>query len=368
MAMEYMELIDALDYAAVTDSFLQELMLAFQGHISSIPFLKQYLPAQPLVTEGTVQLFVIGGTNYIVETIDIQPDGSHTITDKQTGTLPVFTTKQVLVAFFARFCDPRAKAVGINFGFPLIACTGSQGELDGMLAYGTKEHAFAGLTEPLGELVKTIFSKQFHTAPLVTVANDTICLALSGNGSEQCALVVGTGSNMCLSIKEKKKRVLVNLESGNFNKFIQSPVIKKLDAQSENPGGQLFEKNVSGQYLAGIFNEIITVYPEIHPVQTTKELSVLAEGRKRGIARDLARTILTRSASLIACQIAAVYAFMDKPKQFSVIAEGGLFWNGWRYHETVERQLEALGIAKGVIEIKQIADSNVQGTIGLLTK
>ena len=366
MAREQIELIDTPDYEEVKNNFLKELTLASLGHPSSIPFLKHYLPEQPLITEGIAQLFVIGGTNYIVETVEIQPDGNSIVKDKQTGILPIFATKPNLITFFARFIDPRAKAIGINFGFPLIACTGSQGELDGMLAYATKEHTFAGFTEPLGELVKTIVKQQFHITPLVAVANDTICLALSGNGTEQGALVVGTGSNMCIPINEKKKRILVNLESGNFNKFIISSVIKKLDEQSESPGVHLFEKNISGQYLSGIFNAVIKENPEIQPIQTSKELSTLAKAKTNGIAHDLARAILTRSASLVASEIAAVYEFMKKPEPFSLIAEGGLLWNGWQYQENIRKQLVKFDIPEEAVEIKYISDSSIHGALGLL--
>jgi hexokinase len=368
MAIQRTELIDIPNYEEIKKNFLKELVLASQNKPSSISFLKHYPPEKPLVTEGILQIFVIGGTNYTVEMLEIKPDGKRKIISKQTGILPIFTTKQILIEFFSLYIDAHVDAIGINFGFPLVACTGSKGELDGILVHGTKEHTFAGLTQPLGELVKVLFKKKFHKTPLVAVANDTICLTLAGSGTEQGALVVGTGSNMCLTMQEKKGKILVNLECGNFNKFIIAPVIKKLDERSENPGSQLFEKNISGQYLSGIFNEIIKNFPEIQPVQTSKKLSMLAKAKTGGNASNIARTILTRSASLVASEIAAVYEFLEKPEKFSLIAEGGLLWNGWHYQENIRKQLIKLGLPQNAVTIKHIQNSGSNGTIGLITK
>lgn len=369
MAAQRVELIHTPDYEQIKQAFLKELTLASTGKTSSISFLKNYLPKKPLLTKGIVQGIVIGGTNYIISSEEIQPNGTHSILKQTKGTLPVFVAKETLLDFFSEHLDPQANAIGINFGFPLAAYTGSDGEIDGRLVRGTKEHAFVGLTEPIGELIKALFYKKYHRKPIVSLANDTICLTLSGDGSEQGAFIAGTGFNMGLVLNGNGKRILINTESGNFNKFTLSPILSKIDAESEDPGGQLLEKAVSGKYLALYFNEKAKQsHQHISPIATSQDLSELSHENHHDIAGDLARAIITRSAYLVACAIAAVYEFNDKPQSFALIGEGSLLWNGWHYEENIYKQLNKLGIASEIVTLKNIPDSSINGAIGLITK
>lgn len=369
MNQQRVELIHTPDYEQIKQNFLSELVLASKGKPSSISFFRHHLAQKPLITKGIVQGIVIGGTNYIIQTVEIQADGTTKILKKQTGLLPVFKTKETLMHFFAKHLDERAQAIGINFGFPLVAQTGTDGEIDGTLAWGTKEHTFVGLTKPIGQLVKKLFEEKYHKRPKVSVANDTVCLTLAGDGTERGAFVAGTGFNMCLVIKEDNKKVVVNLESGNFDKFTLSSTLKDIDVKSELPGSQLLEKATSGKYLALYFNEKIKKnHSEISPIATSQELSELSHSNHTDVAGDLARAIITRSAYLVATAIAAAYEFKGKPESFVLIGEGSLLWNGWHYQENIYKQLQKLEVPQGRILLKHVQDSSINGAIGLLTK
>ena len=370
MTEQKLELIQTPHYQQITQNFLDELTLASQGKPSSIFFFKHHLPTQSLLTKGIVQGIVIGGTNYILSTEEIAPNGMKNILKKETGVLPVLATKQIFIDFFKEHLDPQADAIGINFGFPLQAHTGLNGEIDGKLAHTTKEHAFKGLLhEPLGQLIKDLFLTKHGKTPLVSIANDTICLTLSGNGTEAGSFVAGTGFNMCLVLQDKNEKTLVNLECGNFNKFTPSPILKKIDAGSEDPGGQLFEKAISGKYLALYFNEKIKeLNIPLSPISTSQELSELSHTNHHDVAGDLARAIITRSAYLVASAIAGVYEYYGKPQTFTLIGEGSLLWNGWQYHENIKRQLSKLGVPERAITIKNIHDSSIKGAFGLIVQ
>jgi hexokinase len=375
MAIQRVELIHTPDYEQIKKNFLDELTLAAAGKPSSISYLKHQLPQHSLLTQGIAQGIVIGGTNYIIQTIEIKPDGQKKFLKKRTGILPIFETKQTLLDFFARHLDERAEAIGINFGFPMKAHTGSDGEIDGKLLYSTKEHSFTGLTEPIGGLVKSLFQEKYLRLPKVSIANDTICLTLAGNGTENGALIAGTGINIGLAIHKNNQKVLLNLEAGNFNKFEPSEALKQIDVESENPGVHIFEKIVSGKYLAIYFNQRIKKnHPEIAPIKTSQDLSELSHTNHTDLAGDLARAIITRSAYLVAAAIAATYEFsliqhsVLHSSTFTLIGEGSLLWNGWHYQENIQKQLNKLGIPEGKITIKHIKDSSINGAIGLITK
>lgn len=359
-----LELIHTPDYQQIKQNFYQELHLASIEKLSSLSFIKHHLAAKPVVTEGMIQGIVIGGTNYLLATEILNKNGTKKIMLRKSGKLPDLKSRKVLADFFKKHINRKASAIGINFGFPLKPVPGSYGELDGILLYGTKEHTFSGLQEPIGKLVKSLTNNTVK----VSVANDTVCLSLSGDGSENGSFVAGTGFNICLAIRNKTTKTLVNLEGGNFNKFIPSSILHKIDADSEKPGEQLFEKAISGKYLALYFNEKIKERNlSVPPLSTSQELSELSHENNPGIARDLARAIISRSAFLVGAALAGVYEFYNHPQKMTLIGEGSLLWNGWHYHENIQKQLVNLGIPQTAVTIIHIKDSSITGAFGLLT-
>lgn len=362
-------MLDQIDYAKVKTAFLKELKLAAAGKTSSISFIKHTLPDKPLLTHGKFQGIVVGGTNYVDSTRQILKDGSMKTLTLKYGTLPIFKDRQMLVEFFTKHLDKHADIVGINFGFPLKPIKGPFGEIDGELVHGTKEHTFLGVTTSIGSIVREIYETKYKKVIPVSVANDSVCLTISGDGTERASIIVGTGINISLKLFENKKTILVNLEAGNFNKFPISQTLKKIDKSSTAPGGQLFEKVVSGKYLVIYFNEKAKELGlKIPQLTNSKELSELAEKRSTQAPTILARAVMERSASLVATAAAALYEFLDKPEKFTIITEGSVFWKGWKYQDNVYQQLTNLVIPEGAITFKHIQDSSIKGAIGLLTK
>lgn len=363
---QYTGLFEILDYQQIKQNFLQELTRASQGKSSSISFIKHHLSDKPLLTQGIIQSIVIGGTNYIISTEQIEQDGKRTLLYKKIGVLPIFTTKKLLVDFFSKHLNPCADAIGVNFGFRMKPTYARDGSLDGFVqSLGTKDHSFAGLTESIGTLVKETFTRKYKKEVYVAVANDTICLLLSGDGTEQGALIAGTGFNIGLRLKN----TLINLEVGGFDKFPESAILKKIDERTKNPGKKLFEKSLSGHYLVKHFNEQVAQSGLTTPLlQTSQELTALAHAVHDKPARDLARAILKHSACLVAVAIAGVYTFCERPNRFTLIGEGGLLWNGWQYQQTIQKELFEFGLHENAVTIKQIQDSSINGAIGLLTQ
>jgi len=372
MADKQNELIPTPNYLLIKQNFLKDLQLASQGKSSSLPFIKQHLPSKPLFIHGVIQGIVIGGTNFVTKTEEINTSGTIRIINQTRGQLPLFTTRQTLADFFSEHLDPRADAVGLNFGFPLKPVYTEEGSLDGItIAKGTKDHTFTGLTEPVGTLVQSVFKEKYHKKIIISVANDTISLLLSGNGTEKASVVIGSGFNMCIRLNDT---TLVNLEAGDFGTFTPSPIFAEIDAKTKNPGKKFFEKHVSGIYVPKQFNAW-TKYLDlsIPHVANGQELSSYAKVPFMGAkdsedktAQQLAQTVLTHSASMAAAAIAATYEFFEKPAEFSIIGEGSLLWKGWHYQENLQEELKLLGA--GNVTLKHIEDSGINGAIGLITK
>lgn len=361
-------MLDQIDYHKVKTAFHKELTLASAGKPSSISFIKHTLPDKPLITSGIFQGIVVGGTNYVDSTRRILKNGSLKTLTLKYGTLPVFKDRQMLVEFFTRHLDKRADVVGLNFGFPLKPVLGPFGEIDGEIDHGTKEHTFLGVTSSIGAIVREIYQTHYKKTIPVSVANDSVCLTLSGDGTERASFIVGTGINISLKLLDSKKTTIVNLEAGNFNKFPVSQTLKNIDRSSTVPGGQLFEKVISGKYLVIYFNEKAKELGlKLPQLTTSKELSDLAAKKSKTPPTLLARAILERSAFLVAAAASAIYTFLDSPKM-SIITEGSVFWKGWNYQENVYNQLADLGVPKGDVTFKHIQDSSIKGAIGLVTK
>ncbi len=362
------------DYKKIKQAFLSELKKASSNKKSSLSYIEHSFSPAPLVSKGIFQTIVIGGTNYISALSEITIK-KNTILKIKKGKMPVFKTAKDFSSFLNYHLNKKAEALGINFAFPLKPFINKHHALDGILIHGTKEHAFERLIgQAIGEFAGNIYFEKYKRQIPVTVANDTVCLTLADNGEEAGGMVVGTGFNLSLKITAEGKKSVVNLEAGNFNGFEFTDVLKIIDRKSERPGRMLFEKAIAGKYLVTYFNEKAKALQYgIQPLKTSADLSRLAATEnKKGqtkppLGRDLARTLLERSASLIACSIAGIYEFKNNPKKLEFITEGSLFWKGYMYQENVQKQLLELGVPKNIITFKYIEDSSLKGTIGLLT-
>ena len=198
----------------------------------------------------------------------------------------------------------------------------------------------------------------------MSVANDSVCLLLSGLGGhnlqELSAGIVGTGVNFAFF---SDKNTIINLESGNFSKFSPSPITLEIDTASQEKGKYLFEKEVAGGYLYKHFNILIKQkninYP---PISSTEHLSKLAQ-EYLGEVSDLAKELLVHSAQFAACAIAGITKF--KGHNMTFVMQGSLFWEGYKYKETVENTVKEL-IPEHEIKFVRIENAGILGAIKLL--
>lgn len=346
-------------YQDITQSFLQALRASAAGQQTSLPFIRhEYSPISVVGNEEIFQVLVIGGSVY--KSAMLQKIGDRLYILSQTdGDLPVFATGQQFLDFCVGLVDKHIRVVGINMAFPLHPSF-VDGRLEGNLAFATKEHIFEGLIgEPIAQRIAEAVEAERGQKIVTAVANDTICLLLSGltrmKWDQVAAGIVGTGMNFALFLDEQ---TLVNLESANFSDFELSPEAKVVDAASSQPGKGVFEKEISGGYLHLLFNAGLKLRGIDHPeLENTRQIDLVASG-SFGAATELADELLARSAGLVAAHIAAVTLFLDRPTSF--VMEGSLFWKGYRYRERVLRQVAELVPQHDVLYLN-VPDSGVLG-------
>lgn len=364
MSATNIDLITTLDYRQIKQNFVEELVVASQGYHSSLSFIRHLLPTKPIIKEGLIQAIVIGGTNYDVATYELDGKGGKKELRRRRGIIPQLDTEATVFNFIADLYDSEALAIAINFGFPSKPDMGKFGEIDSEILYGVKEHAFHGLIgKPIGKALREYLKINIP----ISVANDTICLALAGTGQENGGFVLGSGCNMSIATEEAGRKIVANLESGNFSKFEPTPGLEAIDAISPTRGKNRFEKLISGIYLPMHFNFLAKQYNINAPtVANGKEVSALA-ARDTSLIGDLARGVLERSASLAATQFAAVYEFLNI-SQVEFLVEGALFLDGWEFEKNFTKRLTLLGVPDGRIKIIKVPDSSMNGAIGLITK
>ncbi len=340
-------------------SMVGEFSDAAAGKKTSLAFARHHLKNRAS-KEIRAQVLVIGGTNCVTAQASRQ-EGHVTIDEIHDEPLPDFDTAETFLAYVESHVRPDTSLLGLNFAYPLAPRI-RDGRLDGLLLRPTKEHTFEGVTgREVGRLVEEHLLAARGQEVRVSTANDTVCLILSGlEKYESTGLaggVIGTGFNFGFFLDGE---TLVNLESGNFDKFSTTDSCRVIDQNLENRGCQLWEKEISGAYLFRHYN----YHAEKEGLSSanlvsTEELSTLAETGS-GASRDLAREILQRSASLAAAQIAAIHDYLDV-ETLNVLIEGSLFWKAWHYRHTVEATLADMGLSGPAVNIDHIPQSHIMG-------
>uniref|UniRef100_A0A674IAW7 Hexokinase-2 n=1 Tax=Terrapene triunguis TaxID=2587831 RepID=A0A674IAW7_9SAUR len=174
--------------------------------------------------------------------------------------------------------------VGFTFSFPC-----RQSKLDeGILITWTKRFKASGVegADVVKLLNKAIKKRGDYDADIMAVVNDTVGTMMTcGFDDQRCevGLIIGTGTNACYMeelrhidlVEGDEGRMCINTEWGAFGddgslEDIRTEFDKEIDRGSLNPGKQLFEKMVSGQYMGELVRLIL--------VKMAKE-GLLFEGR-----------------------------------------------------------------------------------------
>lgn len=325
----------------VQNNFLKELQQADAGKKSSLSYIPHTLPENPIVTDGELfEAMVVGGTIFRKALVKKTPTGLRIVRQEQKYQ-PPFHSKQDFLGFVDKELYRDAQALALNFAYPMKPVF-EKGRLDGILLAGSKENTFGDMVgKKVGEELEHHIKANFGRDVTVSVANDTVCLLLSGLDQaaqdELVGAVIGTGFNFALFTE---KDTMVNLEAANFDKFPQSKEATEIDKASSNRGTALLEKEISGAYLYKHFNLIRKQYKlETEELHSTQELDQLAQMHVPK-ASVLAKEILMNSAQFTAAAIAGITLF--KKKSLIVVVEGSLFWLADGYRQQIQKTLKEL--------------------------
>ena len=263
-------LAEDIDRQSLIAAFIDEMEKGLKGAPSSLMMVPTYVGIDGKVPPGaTAAVLDAGGTNFRSGIVSIPP----AVAEKRNRPMPGTKGEVDEETFYAAFADearrlkPLAstKKIGWCFSYPAEATR----TLDAKLVRWTKNiQAPAIVGQYVGaELVKRLGGGE------IAIVNDTVATLLAAKATEgdrtyssYIGFILGTGTN-CAYVEQNANIVkvaglnpdgsmIVNAESGGFDKIAVSAFDRALDAKSSNPGHQIFEKLISGAYLGGIGLEI----------------------------------------------------------------------------------------------------------------
>ena len=352
---------DGIDPAVFCRSFTEEMTAGLRGQLSSMGMFPAYLSADSEPARETPVLVVdAGGTNLRCARMRFAADGS-IVTEAIRKSYMPGTQGEVDAEELFDAIAREIMAVGadcelacISFSYPCEVLPNG----DGRVIRLTKELHVTNLVgstvcEPLEKALKKLGAPGQRRWRLI---NDTVGTLLGGMA--QCdrsrydgyvGLILGTGTNTCASFPAADIRkseaamamggqVVVNLESGGFDRFQLGSGDEALDSASVQPGRQRLEKTISGGYYPQLLKLTLELAVQEGLMDASaleslcadgfgmKEVDALcsSESEATAFAREVNALLLERSAKLTACALASIFLY-NKPASGSrlcVCADG----------------------------------------------
>jgi hexokinase len=380
-----------LDLQETCRQFQTEMGKGLGGEQSSLMMLPAYLSLERELPErGQVVAMDAGGTNFRVSLVE-RKDGRVRLGQQVTFPMPgskAPVTREEFLDILARELErhPAGTPMGLCFSFPAEITP----DLDGVVLLFDKEVKVEGGAGM--HLCRDLFAhmrKQGKTPPQSgAVINDTVATLLGGylilereRYDGWIGFILGTGVNCCYSehIGRLTKvggfdaaSMVVNMESGGYSGFPQGDFDRALDGASHDPGGQQFEKMVSGAYLGPLARLTLQGAAEegLFSADCTKAVLALEslplarvsgwlDGKDDSLPQELAMDqndretaeaildgLLDRGAAYIAVSLTAVIDEADMgrtaEKPAAIVAEGSTFHKFERYRRKIEDAMEAL--------------------------
>ena len=252
-------LADDIDRSKLIALFAAEMKAGLEGRPSSLAMLKAYVaPTRANLAGRKAVVLDAGGTNFRGAVVSVPP----TIERKENRPMPGVSREVGEEEFYETFAGevrrlmPYANVakVGWCFSYPAEATP----DLDARLLMWTKNIKAPAI---VGQYVGSELKRR-SGAEAIAVVNDTVATLLAAKAMEgdktyssYIGFILGTGTNT--AYVDPELQMIVNAESGAFDKVPQSAFDVAVDQKSNNPGKQKLEKMIAGAYLGAIGCEIL---------------------------------------------------------------------------------------------------------------
>lgn len=412
---EQMVSAEAYDADDLVDCFLEEMERGLNGEASSLAMIPAYVGTSgKLPIDAPVAVIDAGGTNLRICLARFDREGHIQLSHFSKQPMPGREHEQSASEFYTVLTDAleplkdEFEQIGFCFSYPATILP----DFDGRLLHWTKEikipelvgkHIGAGLLDTLE--TRGISGKK------VVILNDTVAALLAGlaqgqtfNASSYIGFILGTGTNT--AYVERNQNIgkldgyldegsqVINVESGGFSAFERGTFDLQLDALSENPGGHIFEKAISGAYMGplmlellqalaseGIFsdaggvalsimNELSTIHVDNLAANNGRDIGLLGSEAFSDADREIMKTVfmavVDRAALLTAVNITAVLVKSgeghDSNRPVSINIDGSTYYKTYQMEDKVQAHLKALLGTRGLhIHCIQVDEAPVVG-------
>lgn len=259
-----------IDRAGLIATFLSEMEKGLAGDASSLRMIPTYVGVDGKIPQGAkAAVLDAGGTNFRSARVSIPP----AIEDKKNQPMPGTQGEVDNETFYTAFAEeirrvlPGATAEKIGFCFSYNADATS--DLDAKLNCWTKGIRAPGI---VGQYVGKELLARLGGGK-IAIVNDTVATLLAAKATEgdktyssYLGFILGTGTNTAyveknvnitkLSGLDPAGAMIINAESGSFDKIARSRFDEAMDAKQIDPGHNPFEKMIAGGYLGPVGLEL----------------------------------------------------------------------------------------------------------------
>ena len=259
-----------IDRQAMIATFLSEMEKGLKGEPSSLRMIPTYVGVNGKIPQGAkAAVLDAGGTNFRSAVVSIPP----TIEDKKNQPMPGAKSDVTEDEFYDAFAEElkrvAPKATVKKYGWCFSYNCDATPDLDAKLNCWTK-----GIRAPMivGQYVGKELLKRLGGGE-IAIVNDTVATLLAAKATEgdktyssYLGFILGTGTNTAYVEKNRNiaklqgldpnGSMIINAESGSFDKLVQSNFDKAMDQKTLDPGHNPLEKMIAGGYLGGVGLEL----------------------------------------------------------------------------------------------------------------
>jgi len=280
-----------IDLEQICVNFEDEMVKGLSSYKSdsSLLMLPTFIQAaDEIPVDKPVIVIDAGGTNFRTAVVCFDKDMNCVISDFSNHPMPGasgIVSKRDFFETIYSYLDPildRSSQIGFCFSYAVTIMPNR----DGKVIELSKEVKVDGLVgEPVNEnLLKVIREHRKGANYSMVQLNDTVATLLGGKATyphrpfeSNIGLILGTGTNTCyiedcanikklsevgLTAEQAKaygpgRSMLINIESGSFNKAPFGDIDNAFDAKMKDPGRYRFEKAMSGGYQGRLMTDIL---------------------------------------------------------------------------------------------------------------
>jgi hexokinase len=403
-----------IDRQSMISAFLQEMEKGLKGEASSLRMIPAYVGVNGKVPAGSkVAVVDAGGTNFRSAVVSIPPS----VEDRENQPMPGCKEEVGEDEFYQAFADQfrrvASKATVDKFGWCFSYNADVTPQLDARLNCWTK-----GIKAPaiVGQYVGAEVLKRLGGGS-IAIVNDTVATLLAAKAvegdriySSYIGFILGTGTNTAyvernsnitkLKGLDPAGSMIINAESGSFDKLERSKFDIAMDAKQIDPGHNPLEKMIAGGYLGAIGLEVYKAAAKeglfsakaaaaiggLGSLETIDFDNFCAAFRKEGrenpldaiftdeddakMARRLGIPVFERAAVLTAIHLAAFCiksgAGADASAPIAINADGSTYYKtrSIRFAETVKSELDDMLVRRRNIHYEitaQVEDAPMVG-------